>query len=109
LKTGEIGCMVGRPKRGSFATGSAEPEGRMMSERAIAFVETWATENIDHQAEGGNLSAEILAAQCLAAAKAQGIPKTEIDDAFEDLTAFMAGQIAEAKDREEARLVAKNE
>ena len=77
-----------------------------MSERAIGFVENWVTENIDaksHQAESGDLPAKELATRCLMAAKAQGISQSEIDDAFEDLTAFMAGQIEEAKEREQDR------
>jgi predicted metal-dependent hydrolase len=83
-----------------------------MSERAIAFVENWVTENIEakgYQAEAGQPSAETLAARCLMAAKAQGIPQSEIDAAFEDLSAFMAGQIAEANDREQARLAANSD
>jgi hypothetical protein len=46
-----------------------------MSERAIEFV--------------------ALAAQCVEAAKAEGIPESEIKDAFDDLAAFIAGEIQE--------------
>jgi hypothetical protein len=39
------------------------------------------------------------------AANAEGIPKAEIDQVVEDLTAFMAGQIEEVTDREGGREV----
>ena len=83
-----------------------------MSERAIAFVEIWASKNITakgYQPEGDNSQAKIFAAQCLMAAKAEGIPQAEIDAVFEDLTTFMAGEIEEANDREAARLAAKDD
>jgi hypothetical protein len=83
-----------------------------MSNRAIEFVENWASENIPakgHMAQGGNLQAKALGTQCLIAAAADGIPQSEIDAAFDDLTAFMAGQIEEADDREAARLAAKDD
>ena len=65
-----------------------------MSERAIEFVEVWVSEHV----RGGEApdDAKPLAAQCLAAAKSAGIPQTEIEDAFEDLAAFIAGEITEA-------------
>jgi hypothetical protein len=40
---------------------------------------------------------------------AEGIPRTEIAETFEDLTAFMAGEIEEANNREVARLAAKDD
>jgi hypothetical protein len=55
-------------------------EVQTMSERALAFVESWVVEK--------------------AAAQAEGIPKAEIDEAIDDLPAFMAGQIKESVDRE---------
>jgi 5-enolpyruvylshikimate-3-phosphate synthase len=82
-----------------------------VSERAIEFVEEWVSERInaqDYQPEGDNSRAEAFAAACLAAAKAEGISKLEIDDAFEDLTAFIAGEIQEASNREAARQAAKD-
>ena len=65
-----------------------------MSERAIEFVEAWVTEHITAASTG---DAKALAAQCLEAAKAEGIEPAEMKDAFEDLTAFIAGEIEEAR------------
>jgi len=76
-----------------------------MSERAIEFVETWVSEKIDDMeelpAEGDETQAKALAAQCLKAASDEGIPDSEIKDAFDDLAEFIEGQIEEARDREE--------
>ena len=76
-----------------------------MSMRAIEFVENWASENItaDGQPVDVGSAALALASQCLAAATAAGIPRGEIDETFDDLPAFMAGEIEEAKIREVAR------
>lgn len=74
-----------------------------MSERIIAFVENWVAENIraeGYPAEGDDVQAKSLAAQCRSEALAAGIPESEIDDEFDDLTAFMSGQIQEANERE---------
>jgi hypothetical protein len=74
-----------------------------MSMRAIEFVENWASENI---AADGPPPADIgataltLASQCLDAATAAGIAQSEIDETFDDLPAFMAGEIEEAGTRE---------
>jgi len=68
-----------------------------MSERVIAFVENWVSEHV--HAEGDDAQARSLAAQCMAEALASGIPKSEMDDEFDDLAAFMAGQIQEANER----------
>lgn len=79
-----------------------------MSERALEFVETWVTDNIY---PGGappkvdSAGAAALAASCRAGANAAGISDSEIDEQFDDLTAFIAGQIEEAADT----LAAKNE
>jgi hypothetical protein len=83
-----------------------------MTERAIEFVENWVSENINadgYQAEGNHSRAGAFAVQCLEAAGAEGIPRTEIAETFEDLTAFMAGEIEEANNREVARLAAKDD
>ncbi len=82
-----------------------------MSARALEFVETWVSEKIEAtdmsaaaktgaavQAQAAN-----LAEQCVKDAQADGIPKAEIDQAFDDLAAFIAGQIDEARDREADR------
>jgi hypothetical protein len=84
-----------------------------MSMRAIEFVENWVSENIaaDGQEPAGSsatapslaapaLAAPALAAQCLAAAIAAGILQSEIEETFDDLPAFMAGEIEEANARE---------
>ncbi|KJC45079.1 hypothetical protein UP09_15920 [Bradyrhizobium sp. LTSP885] len=76
-----------------------------MSERVIAFVEQWVTNNVHAgaPAEGEDIQAKSLAQQCRAEALAAGIPAAEIDDEFDDLTAFMSAQIQEANEREEGR------
>jgi hypothetical protein len=82
-----------------------------MSERIIAFVENWVSENIHaegYPAEGDDTQAKDFAAQCRAEALQAGIPASEIDDEFDDLTAFMSGQIQEANDREVERQVDKD-
>jgi hypothetical protein len=76
-----------------------------MSMRAVEFVENWASENIAADAPPPadiGAAASTLAARCLDAATAAGIPQSEIDDTFDDLPAFMAGQIKEANEREDA-------
>jgi hypothetical protein len=77
-----------------------------MSVRALEFVETWVSEKIEaiNFAAGKTASdlgaqAKTLADQCLKDGQANGIPKSEIDQAFNDLAAFIAGQIDEARDR----------
>ncbi len=76
-----------------------------MSARALEFVETWVSEKIDEMdklpADGDETQAKALAAQCVQAAQQEDIPESEIKDAFDDLAAFIGGEIEEAKDREE--------
>jgi hypothetical protein len=74
-----------------------------MSMSAIEFVENWVSENITADAPPPadvGAAARALASQCLAAATAAGILQSEIDDSFDDLPAFMAGEIEEANTRE---------
>ena len=75
-----------------------------MTMRAVEFVENWVSENIEPEAAEAEdidaLAAE-LAAKCLEAADAEGIPRSEIEDTFDDLAAFIAGEIEEAEDRDE--------
>jgi hypothetical protein len=74
-----------------------------MSERALEFVETWVEDKIEAMgdpAKAGAAQAEALAAQCVKAARDEGIPQSEINDAFDDLVAFIAGEIEEARGRE---------
>lgn len=83
-----------------------------MSERALAFVEEWTADHIHAVAPapaGDNSQAKALALQCLADAKAQGISEAEISESIDDLTAFMAGAITEAGEREVHRLSEKDE
>ncbi len=82
-----------------------------MSERAISFVEQWVEANVHPEAyepEGDTSRAEAMAAYCRVAAKAEGITDAELNGSFENLTAFMAGQLEEATDREVERLVDKD-
>jgi hypothetical protein len=75
-----------------------------MSARALEFVETWVSEKIEEQGypeEGGESPAKQWAAECLQAAGEEGIPKSEIDEAFDDLGEFIDGEIEEAREREE--------
>jgi len=83
---------------------AAEKQEQKMSERIIAFVENWVSENIHAEgqlAEGRDIQAKSLAARCRAEALAAGIPESEIDDEFDDLRAFMSGQIQEANERQD--------
>jgi hypothetical protein len=75
-----------------------------MSARALEFVETWVSEKIEEQGypeEGEGSPAREWAAECLQAASEEGIPKSEIDEAFDDLPEFIDGEIEEAREREE--------
>ena len=83
-----------------------------MSERALAFVEEWTSENIRAEAggpQGDNSQAKTLALRCLADAKAKRISADEIGESIDDLNEFMAGAIAEANEREAHRLTEKND
>jgi multidrug efflux pump subunit AcrA (membrane-fusion protein) len=78
-----------------------------MSERALEFVETWVSQKIDAMDVSAAAKSEAhlraqaksLADQCIKDAARDGIRKIEIDRAFADLAAFIAGQIGEARDR----------
>ena len=77
-----------------------------MSERALEFVETWVDEAIEKMGKSpgtGKAQADALAAECVKDAQKEGIPESEIKDAFDDLAAFIAGQIDEARDRQADR------
>ena len=91
-----------------------------MSARALEFVETWVSEKIDamdisaagdasQAAQGDDSQAKLLTAQCLKAAQDEGIPASEINEAFDDLTAFIAGEIEEAKERNSAHAAEEDE
>ena len=74
-----------------------------MSMSAIEFVENWVSENIPADAPAPadiGAAAGELASRCLADAIAAGVLQSEMEDAFDDLPAFMAGEIEEANTRE---------
>ncbi len=74
-----------------------------MSERALEFVETWVSEKIEEMGDppqADSAKIDTMAAECIQAAQAEGIPQSEISDAFDDLAAFIAGQIQEIQDRD---------
>lgn len=76
-----------------------------MSARALEFVETWVSEKIEQEGvpdEGAESPAKQWAAACREAAlEEDGIPSSEIDEAFDDLAEFIEGEIEEARDRDE--------
>jgi membrane-bound lytic murein transglycosylase B len=69
-----------------------------MSERALEFVELWVSEHVAPASDPSQ--AKALAAECLRAANAEGISRVEIDEAFDDLAGFIAGEITEAHARD---------
>jgi hypothetical protein len=83
-----------------------------MSMSAIEFVENWVSENITPDAPPPadiGAAARALASRCLADAIAAGVPQSEMEDAFDDLPAFMAGEIEEENTREAAGEAADDE
>jgi len=74
-----------------------------MSARALEFVETWVSEKIEAMetlpAEGDEAAAKTLANECFQAALEEDIPAAEIQEAFDNLAEFIAGEIEEARER----------
>jgi hypothetical protein len=74
-----------------------------MAGRALEFVETWVSEKIEAMnklpAEDDEATPKALANECVAAALEEGIPATEIAEAFDDLAEFISGEIEEARER----------
>jgi hypothetical protein len=74
-----------------------------MSARALEFVETWVSDKIEAMttlpAEGDEAATKTLANECFRAALDEDIPAAEIQEAFDDLAEFIAGEIEEEKDR----------
>jgi hypothetical protein len=74
-----------------------------MSARALEFVETWVSDKIEAMAtlpaEGDEAAAKTLANECYQAALDEDIPAAEIQEAFDDLAEFIAGEIEEDRDR----------
>ena len=76
-----------------------------MSARALEFVETWVSEKIEAMetlpAAGDEAAAKTLANECFQAALDENIPAAEIQEAFDNLAEFIAGEIEEARERNE--------
>ena len=76
-----------------------------MSKRALEFVETWVQEKIEEAGipeEGQPSPAKDWADECIKAAdEEEGIPASEINEAFDSLAEFIDGEIEEERDREE--------
>ena len=76
-----------------------------MSARALEFVETWVSEKIEATetlpAEGDEAAAKAWANECFQAALDEDIPAAEIQEAFDDLAEFIAGEIEEERERRE--------
>jgi len=76
-----------------------------MSARALEFVETWVSGKIGKMdtlpAEGDEAAAKALANECFQAALDENIPAAEIQEAFDNLAEFIAGEIEEARERKE--------
>jgi hypothetical protein len=68
-----------------------------MSERAVEFVEMWVGRHVNAGTDPAQ--AKALAHQCMEEAGKEGITLSEIDDVFDDLSMFIAGEIEEAKQR----------
>ena len=66
-----------------------------MSERAVEFVEEWVASHVN----AGTDPAQAKALQCQLVANHEGISISEIDEVFDDLAMFIAGEIEEAKQR----------
>jgi len=54
-------------------------------------------------AQGNDTVAKKLASQCVQAALEENVPATEIQDAFDDLAAFIDNEIEEERERREGR------
>ena len=78
-----------------------------MSARAVEFVETWVSEQIEDMDElptqGNDAAPKKLASQCVQAALDDGVPAAEIQDAFDDLAAFINNEIEEERERREGK------
>jgi hypothetical protein len=76
-----------------------------MSARALEFVETWVSEKIEKMetlpAEGDEAAPKAWANECFQAALEEGVPAAEIQEAFDNLAEFIAGEIEEDRERRE--------
>lgn len=79
-----------------------------MSERAVVFVEGWIAENVSSEnfmEDGGDARFDQLAQEALTAARASGIPESEISDEFPDLAMRMAEAVQGSADDELRRQI----
>ena len=76
-----------------------------MSARALEFVETWVSGKIEAMAtlpaEGDEAAPKAWANECFQAALDEDIPAAEIQEAFDNLAEFIAGEIEEERERRE--------
>jgi hypothetical protein len=82
----------------------------IVSERGRRFVEGWVTEHVHptgYEPEGDNSEARQLTELCLAAARAKGISKKEIEEDIGNIEDYMSEVIDEVNDAEVARLAGK--
>ena len=61
-----------------------------MSNKVAAFVDAWIAENVQCEDEDDAVKFRELTAACLAAAKAAGISKADIEEVYGDLFAHIA-------------------
>lgn len=82
-----------------------------MSGRGVRFVEGWVSERVhpaEYELDENGPAARRYAAQCLAAAAAEGISKSEIEDGLGNIVGYMTGAINSRIDRDVARLAAQD-
>ena len=80
-----------------------------MSKRGVRFVEGWVSENVHataYELDDESLEARQYAAQCLAAAEAEGISREAIEEDVGNIVAYMTGAINSQIDGKFARLTA---
>jgi len=76
-----------------------------VSERVISFVENWVADHVsdgrynENASQGDEAQAKRLAALCLQDAIMSGIQTIDVQEEFDDLAAFIAGEIAETRER----------
>lgn len=76
------------------------------------FLTNWVSENVHpvaYEPEGDNTESTELAAQCVSAARSEGISKVDLEAFAGDMTDYMAEQIDEFIGREIDRRMAKED
>ena len=79
-----------------------------MSERAVVFVERWIADNVSSEnfmEDGGEARFDRLAQKALTAARASGLPESEIREEFPDLAMRMAEAVQGSADDELRRRI----